>query len=420
MKKTLLFIFMLFASQVNAQDYPVTGINISLPPNPDANMANWGTGATQLTITANAKAVNGRVDGFLQEGKILVVIKKNGSKICGAYTSTTAPAANFNNLTKVWSGSNAVSLIGQYCNLSPGDYELSVQFFGYSNRKFNPLSVEKTKTFTIGSDKQQSYQSPQALAPANETVLKENDVSKPLTFRWTPVIPRPTEPVTYRLQVWQLMQGQNSTQARTLNQPILTKDITNLTQATIGNWYPGPCKLPYLCDFIWNVQALNREGKPIGSNNGTSETFKLSVSNSNTATQQIVLVSPADGSTVAANRQMVFAWLPPVPANKVQSYKIKIVEVLNGQSPEQAMHTNKPFFEKDSLNYLKTNKPFFEKDSTLNLKTNKPIFEKDSTLNLKTNKPFFEKDSTLNLKTNKPIFEKDSTLNLKTNKPFFE
>lgn len=353
MKKALIFLLMLFMVQANAQTNPITGITISLPANPDANMANWGTGTSQLTITANGKAVNGRVDGFVAESKILVIIKKNGSKICGTYTNSTAPSSNFNTLTKVWSGSNAVSLIGQGCILPTGDYELSVQFFGYSNGKFNQLSEEKTKAFTIRGNEQQSFQAPQAIAPANETLFKESDIAKPITFRWTPVIPRPAEPVTYRLRVWQLMVGQNSTQARTVNQPIITKDVDNLTQATISNLITGPCKPPYLCDFVWSVQALNREGKPIGTNNGTSESFAFSFSSTDKKPPMIMLVSPANRSTLAVNEMPTFRWKITVnPVNDAPTVSLKIVEIIGDQSPEQAFRTNKPIFEKDSLNEL--------------------------------------------------------------------
>ncbi|MGZ3755512.1 MAG: hypothetical protein ACXVAY_16995, partial [Mucilaginibacter sp.] len=241
------------------------------PANPDANTANWGTGVSLLTITASAKSVGGRIDPSVEESRILVIIKKGGSKICGIYTSSNAPAANFNSMTKVWSGSNATALLGQDCTLPPGDYELSVQFFGYSLAKQAPISEEKTKPFTIRGNDQQAYQPPQLIVPARGTLFKDEDIKKPITFRWTPVTPRPATPVTYRLSVWQLMVGQTGPQAIRANQPIFTKDVENLTQAVVSNVINGPCKPPYMCSYIWSVQALDREGKPIGGNNGTSE-----------------------------------------------------------------------------------------------------------------------------------------------------
>lgn len=59
------------------------------------------------------------------------------------------------------------------------------------------------------------------------------------------------------------MQGQNGAQAMRSNQPIVTKDVDNLTQTEVSNILrsgctSGPCCPPYLCDFIWNVEALTR------------------------------------------------------------------------------------------------------------------------------------------------------------------
>ncbi|MBP9913096.1 MAG: hypothetical protein KBF26_06765 [Opitutaceae bacterium] len=112
-------------------------------------------------------------------------------------------------------------------------------------------------------------------ASPEERILSEKDRMKPVNFKWTPVIPRPTEPVTYRLRVWQLMQGQTGPQAARVNQPIVTKDVDNLTQTLIEKGIPGSGKPPYLNEFVWSVQALNRDGKPVGGNNGMSELGKF-------------------------------------------------------------------------------------------------------------------------------------------------
>ena len=354
MKKTLTFLLLVVSVQLFAQSYPITGINISLPANPDAKTANWGTGASMLTITAATRLINGKIDGRVTESKIVVIIKKGGAKICGTYTGNSAPAANFNTVNKVWSGSNAVSLLGQDCVLPPGEYEICVQFFGYSLAAASaPLSEEKCKSFSIRAKDQQTYQPPQAITPANGTALSEADTKKPITFRWTPVVPRPQEPVTYRVNVWQLMQGQNGVQAMKANQPIITKDVDNLTQTIINNLISGPCLPPYLCDFIWNVQVLNREGKPIGGNNGMSEALKFTVRPVNYSPSIIALISPANGSTISAKDKPKFTWTHEKQDTESSStYKIKIVEIIGDQSPEVALRTNKPHFEKDSLKVI--------------------------------------------------------------------
>ena len=87
-----------------------------------------------------------------------------------------------------------------------------------------PSSEDNSKPFTIKGDDQQAYQPPQGIDPANGS-RRDEYTHKPIRFRWTPVIPKPQEPVTYRVTVWQLMQGQTGAQAMKANQPIITKDV---------------------------------------------------------------------------------------------------------------------------------------------------------------------------------------------------
>jgi hypothetical protein len=121
---------------------------------------------------------------------------------------------------------------------------------------------------------QTNTKSPQPISPANGAVIIPSQV----LFKWTPLVPRPTGTVTYRLRVWQLMQGQNNAQAMKANQPIFDKDYDNAMQATVSNVISGPCKPPYMCDFIWNIQAINKNGPPSGIEyNMTSDAFKFSI-----------------------------------------------------------------------------------------------------------------------------------------------
>ncbi len=351
MKTILSVLCMLLSMSLLSQNNPISAINISLPPNPDAITANWKGGSSLLTISATARAVNGRPDVRVEDSRILVIIKKAGGKVCGSFTNASAPAANFTTLNKVWSGNNAVSLLGQECTLPPGDYELTVQLFANGPRGLEPISEEKIKAFTIKGNEQQTYQPPQPMLPANGTILKEEEIKKPVTFRWTPVVPRPQDPVTYRLRVWRMAEGQNSISATIIQQPILGNDVGNVTQAIVRLNTTSPnSNSPEI--YVWNVQALNRDGKPIGSNNGTSEAFTITVQPVNDAPVGIKLVSPENGETVRSQHP-TFSWtLTPGDVNGDGYYKIKIVEIKGDESPEQAFKGNKPFFEKDSCKPL--------------------------------------------------------------------
>jgi len=273
MKKLLVFLLLAITFQGFAQTNYITGINISLPSNPDANIEKWSSSMPPFMISAQTRLENGRVSPIVMESNILVSIR-GGGVACGSFTKANAPASNFNATSKVWAGKAALDLLGTPCILKPGSYELCVQFFG-EGAAGKTLIGEACKSFTVANVETEAkiYQPPQALTPADGTQFSDSDLKKPMTFRWTPVIPRPQEPLTYRLTVWQLMQGQTGTQAMHLNQPIITKDVDNMTQAVI--YITGDFTFP---QFIWNVQALNKEGKPIGENEGKSKPFQFSAS----------------------------------------------------------------------------------------------------------------------------------------------
>lgn len=344
MKRLLLLIFLFSALQPAAQTNPITGIVISLPQNPDASLLKWGAGS--LTLSASARMLNGRMDPLVESSQVLVTIRKGGSRTCGGFSSSTAPAANFTSPGKTWSGANAVALIGQDCTLPPGDYELCVQFFGAGPTGPKPLSDEKCKSFSIREEAEQSYRPPQNISPAAGAIISASDAKRPVLFRWTPVIPRPQQPVVYRLRAWNLPAGQSSAQAMQGSSPVVDKDVSNGTQAAVSL----PASLDSDETFVWTVQALDRDGKPVGGNNGTSEAFTFVVRRMGEQPSILTLTTPAQGSSQAATERPRFMWtherqLPGAPS----VYDLKIVEIKGDQSPEEAFRHNKPFFEKDSL-----------------------------------------------------------------------
>lgn len=151
-----------------------------------------------------------------------------------------------------------------------------------SSAVFSQTKNEPVKNPSEGTTVNQASNSQlMLLSPANGISFTSNEASKPVMFRWTAVVPKPKEAVTYRLKVWQLMQDQNGIEAMKTNQPIVTKDVVNITQAAISNLYTGPCKPPYLCDFIWAVEVLNSEGGLITHSNagGNGYSFKFEKTN---------------------------------------------------------------------------------------------------------------------------------------------
>ena len=235
-----------------------------------AKIDDWNTVPAALILTAQ-KAPGAQ----LKEIKLVIQIKSNGAVVCGNNNSTASPMAAFD--VKTFTTNELAGMLSNGAVLKEGSYQLCVQFF--SER--TAISNEVCKEFTVQSAKAEDYAPPTLITPENSKTFSEAEMSRPVNFRWTPIVPKPKEPVTYRLKVWQLMQGQNGTAAMRSNQPIVTKDVDNITQAVVTNIYTGPCKPPYLCDFIWAVQALNKDGKPMGRNEGNSEPYSFKVTATN-------------------------------------------------------------------------------------------------------------------------------------------
>ncbi len=262
--KLLLFLLLLGQVKIFSQNL-ITGVTITMPANVPANTSNWASTMPPILIAAKGAMQNGQLNGMVIESKMLVTIKRNGAKVCGMYTKSTAPSANFTTAVKTWNGSEVVNLLGQDCQLQPGSYELCVQFFSMTPTR--ELSTEVCKPFTIADAatpntggnpgiSTSKFTPPNNLAPTNGKTLTEAEAKKPLTFRWTPLVPKPQTPVTYRLKVWQLMQGQNGTAAMRSNQPIVTKDVDNITQFVKPNLLGDIEMINNKADLVWNVEAI--------------------------------------------------------------------------------------------------------------------------------------------------------------------
>ena len=146
MKQILFFLFCLWIVPAMAQ-MPISNVNITMGANPRADVSTWPTTMPQLMITAQAQMRNGQVPGEVQESKILVTIKMGGSKRFGSYTEATAPNSNFNIASKSWKANEVVSLLGGNFILTPGTYELCVQYFGRgATAAWVPLSMEVCKS----------------------------------------------------------------------------------------------------------------------------------------------------------------------------------------------------------------------------------------------------------------------------------
>ncbi len=296
-KKIMLLLGCLISFCAGAQNL-VSPITINLPANPPANTADWATAVPPVMILAQTKLVNGQVNGLVQESRILVTIKSAGNKVCGTYTPQNAPMSSFSSASKNWSGANVLSLLGQECTLKPGSYELCVQFYSMPGAVQSRILGESCKPFTIADKKDKpTYSPPTNVSPVNEKTFTEKELIAPVTFRWTPIIPRPKDPVVYKLRVWQLMQGQSATQAMKTTTPIVEEEVTNITQMVKKITFPPNAIAQKL--FTWNVEASKKNAMGEVEMLGVSEASAFSI-------QSGTDVSVTKDSVFCKNQQGVY------------------------------------------------------------------------------------------------------------------
>ncbi len=341
---TLLLIALCFVCSTHLlAQTPLKQINIisfNVKSKLTADVSSWGSIPAGLMLVAQ-KVPQINVQGI----KLVMQIKQAGARICG--TSVDASQQIDINNVRNFTGNELVGYLSQCPTLRPGNYIICVQFFNIDRY---PISEERCRDFVVEDQVQvqQSYSAPQNITPVNQKKFSVSEQNAPITFRWTPLVPKPQTPVTYRLKVWQLMQGQSGSQAMRSNATVVEKDVTNITQAVIANLYTGPCRPPYLCDYVWNVQALDKEGKPLGNNNGTSELSSWSWGATQIGT--LKLLSPENKSVIKTeeNAPINFRWTPLVPKPQGPvTYRLKVWQLMQGQSGSQAMRTNPPIVTKD-------------------------------------------------------------------------
>lgn len=259
MKKTnLLLIFLLFQLASFCQGNQVNIPSFRAKPVLPASTADWASTPGALIMIAQ-KVPQANIGQF----KLMVSIKQNDSKVCGSTFAATGFVDSFG--TKTYQAGELTGILGNCDPLKPGGYTICAQFVNADNRAISKevcanFKVEGGTPQTGGND----YTPPQNLMPIDGKMFDEKEAKAPVTFRWTPVLPKPQGSIIYRLKVWQLMQGQNGTQAMKANTPVIEKEVKGLTQTVVNNLITERCREPYRCDWVWYVEAANEDGKVLG------------------------------------------------------------------------------------------------------------------------------------------------------------
>ena len=256
-------LFLIVSLTVNAQQVSINSFTVKRELT--ANISEWKADAVNAILQASSQP-----GAAPKQVKLVLQIRKGPAMVCG---NTAASAQVIDNLTaKVIRTSDIVAVLGN-CILQSGQYSLCIQVVNTDNRSL----AEQCREFTVPNVFDESaFRPPTLIAPATNTVFKLADVKKPITFRWTPVVPPPpANEVTYHIRVFEVQQGQQSIQALQVNTPLFDKEVP----ATQTIWQP-PAELSNSKEtrnFVWTVQATNKAGKGYGANNGTSEPSLFSI-----------------------------------------------------------------------------------------------------------------------------------------------
>ncbi|CAN5248605.1 hypothetical protein BH09BAC2_BH09BAC2_23090 [soil metagenome] len=266
MKKILIIILAIFSvKDINAQAVTTLIVN----PRPTAVLSEWAYRREVINYIIQSDV--------LPPFKIKTEIKTTDGSVIGytdlarSQTYTVNPATG----TTIFYGLDVVPLefmifSGKYkasldrTGKLPADtYQICVQLV--SATEFIPLTDIKCKNFFVAS-----VQLPVLMMPANNTTLDMHKAQTAITFRWTPVTPPQSALVTYRLQVFEILENQQKLQALRGNQPIL--DI-NLRMQTQYIWRPG---IAFTTDslpkkFIWTIQTLDSNNEPLVQTDGNGE-----------------------------------------------------------------------------------------------------------------------------------------------------
>lgn len=248
--------------------------NLIVHAQPPAQLSEWGNRREVLTLIVSAPGAIGA------QFKLKTEIKTLDGTVIGSADLAKTPVFTPNSSgTTILVANDVMPLeymmfTGKYKTslqrngkLPADNYTICVQPVQPSD--YRPMGEVQCKNFYLAST-----QLPILMKPYNEEVLDGKKAQTAIIFRWTPVVPRQTSPVTYRIQVFEVLPTQSPVQALRSNQPVLDKEILAATQFI---WQPQLSFLPYdnetakLPTFIWTIQSLDINHDPVTRTDGNGE-----------------------------------------------------------------------------------------------------------------------------------------------------
>ncbi len=281
MKKYLLIIFCLVSQFSLAQ----LETNLVVSANPPGTLIEWATKKETLTYIILNRT------GAPRQVLVKTVIRTTDGTVAATTNLSKAKIINIMDGTTILSAAEVIPLETMMFNgkfkttldktgkLPVGTYELCVQLV--TPVDFAPASQERCRIFNVAA-----FQLPIAVIPNNEAILDLDKAKTTITFRWTPISPRPAEPVIYKILVFEILENQTPMQALRGNQPLLAQEVFGTTQYIWQHQLSlHPCCNEATTNadslltgtelvngvnaygFIWSVQAFDGLKRPFSDGN---------------------------------------------------------------------------------------------------------------------------------------------------------
>ncbi|MBN2104134.1 hypothetical protein JW835_08860 [bacterium] len=308
--------------------------NLMVDPNPSPYLSDWQSDPTLASL--EIMNTSEKPDVIIVQGKVyqegaLVFQGNSGRLLVEAGDIIHIDPTDFPDWITESVNQNLKDKISRTGMLPEGDYEACAEAV---NLWGNILITNICAYFTIAHP-----EPPELIYPVDHEMVFD---PYPI-FQWIPPQVPPTQNLVYVFRLVELLDGQLPEIAIEANYP----HYENFNVFDSNLEYPlDGLSLEPGKSYVWQVQALDFLGRPATKNNGYSELGIFTISSDMQAqAPPVELISPEDNALVMSARP-VFEWLEPqVTIEGLVYYTLRIVPVLNGQSPEQALMQNPSHFE---------------------------------------------------------------------------
>lgn len=248
--------FTTFAQQVNVLSFSVKPVLL-------ADVNSWVTIPAAVILIVQPQ---GQGSSMV---KPVFTIKQGGTRVCGNTFATAAflNIAPTHNFTTAEIATNLITCP----KLAAGNYTLCVQFYSEDPRQQTEVK-QVCRDFRVEDAQAQFCNPPQNIGPREGQIFTDKDFLTPKIFTWNPFISSTKTIVIYKLTVWEVEDGQSIAQAMYDNFPVLQEDVKGLTKyiSNPGTWERRNAT------YVWRVEAMNQEGKPLCKTNMSEPTqFKI-------------------------------------------------------------------------------------------------------------------------------------------------